>query len=81
MSSMAKRPATPQETTNESWAYEFYDERRTGQLRPVKVYFPMVDDRKAAGNIDYTSEVERRTWRGQVPTVGRDLDSAEFKNQ
>jgi len=46
---------------------------RFGKLSRVKVYFPLSPDRKAAGNIDFASPLNRRTWRGEVPTIGVDM--------
>jgi hypothetical protein len=87
---MAKVKPAPEERTDFSWAENYIDDRIYGRLKRIQVNFPLINDRKAAGNIDYSSDEEKRTWRGKVPEVGRknteksikgsySLDESQFK--
>jgi hypothetical protein len=71
---MAKRKKAPEFKTIYSWASEYIDERRKGLLRRVQVYHPLTEDRRAAGNVDFTADINHRTYKGEVPTLGRDAD-------
>jgi hypothetical protein len=78
---MAKRfprPVNKQESTDFSFADEYLQERKTGQWRRIQVGFPYSDDR-AAGNIDYSSEEWRRSYRGQAPNPGQDINNLQVK--
>lgn len=74
-----RREAAPEFRTIYSSADEYLDDRRKGQLWRVQVKFPLIEDRRAAGNIDYTNELNRRSWREKVPEVGRPNDQKSIK--
>ena len=76
---MAKRKAAPEYRTIFCGADEYLEERRTGKFRRIEVKFPLDINRRAAGNIDYDSELNRRAWRGKNPTVGRPNDEKSIK--
>lgn len=74
---MAKRPKQPQTTTDRSWANRYIDDVKKGRAKRVQVRYPLSSDRRSAGNIPFEAEYLHRTYGGQVPTVGRDLDKKD----
>lgn len=74
---MAKRPVRQETTTKRSWAERYIDQVKQGRFDRVNTKYPLISDRRAAGNIPFTDKTLHRTWGGEVPEVGRPNDAKE----